>query len=73
MGFWHGPWVRKICKMSVNVGFCALFDEKVCVSNANFAAALFCPQFRLVLGVCQPTKVRGQLLWSIETEHAGKR
>ena len=28
--------------------------------------------FFLVLGICQPTKVRRQLLWSIETEHEGK-
>ena len=26
----------------------------------------------LVLGICRPTKIRRQLLWSIETEHKGK-
>ena len=39
--------------------------------NANCAAG-FCFSFFFVLGVCQPTKVRRQLLWSIESEHKGK-
>ena len=37
---------------------------------ANCAAGLYFHKF--VLGVCQPTKVRRQLLRRIETEHKGK-
>ena len=40
--------------------------------NASFAAGLFLHNFILVRGACQPTKVRRQPLWSIETEIKGK-
>ena len=40
--------------------------------NASCAADVFFHKCLLVVGVCQQTKFRRQLLWSIETEHEGK-
>ena len=42
------------------------------LTNADCAADLVFHKLLLGLGVCQPIKVRRQLLWNIETEHKGK-
>ena len=54
-----------------------LFDEEVCFGcfQSTFVIRVLWASFHRfvhVLGVCQPTEVRRQLLWSIETEHKGK-
>ena len=53
------------------------FDEEVCFGcfQSTFVIRVLWASFHRfvhVLGVCQPTEVRRQLLWSIETEHKGK-